>query len=699
MAIRMSGLNSGIDTDAIVSALMSAQKMKQTKVENKKTKLEWKQEIWSSLNTKLYNFYTSSLGKIKQQTSFKTKAATSSDTSKVTATATSSASEGTYKIKVNGLASAQYVTSGKLKGAEVTDADGNVSSGKVSNTTKLVDLIGADGKKGFSAGTQIAIKSADGLSTLTIDENTTVKQFVTACQNAGLSASFDETQQRFFIGSNTSGADQNFTITAGALTSDQLNVISDLKSAAGYDYLDSTAQKAVSKIFDQLQSGEKTYDDVSESLKSYVETAQEAAVKKYYQNQLTESYQSQYFSDSDHKTVSDAGKAAYIAAGHTEEDYNKLTDEEKASAVGSLVSTKVSEDLASDSYKTKIEDGVKNGISGASETFLTQSANDRVARMADFAKNYNSTMSNLTDASSQLSYMGMNKVTGDAVSEVNGDGMVVVKASDSSITYNGATLTSSSSTISVNGLTLNILGSTAGEEVTVSVTKDTSAVYDTIKDFITEYNSILKEMNTKYNASSARSYDVLTDDQKEAMTDDEVEKWETKIKDSLLRRDDTLSSLISSFRNDMMGTYTASNGKKYSLATLGVTTSTDYTEKGLLHIKGDEDDSEYSDDDNTLEQMLTDDPDTVMEVLTGITSNLYSDLQKKMSATKMSSALTFYNDKEMKSQLSDYKDEITKWKEKLADLEDRYYSQFTAMETAMAKLNSQQSYFSSMLGS
>ena len=86
MAIRMSGLNSGIDTDSIVSALMSAQKMKQTKVENKKTKLEWKQEIWSSLNTKLYNFYTSSLGKIKQQTSFKTKAATSSDTSKVTAT-------------------------------------------------------------------------------------------------------------------------------------------------------------------------------------------------------------------------------------------------------------------------------------------------------------------------------------------------------------------------------------------------------------------------------------------------------------------------------------------------------------------------------------------------------------------------------------------------------------------------------------
>ena len=69
-----------------------------------------------------------------------------------------------------------------------------------------------------------------------------------------------------------------------------------------------------------------------------------------------------------------------------------------------------------------------------------------------------------------------------------------------------------------------------------------------------------------------------------------------------------------------------------------------------------------------------------------------------MASTTMSSALTFYNDKEMASQLSDYKKEITKWETKLSEMEDRYYSQFTAMEKAMANLNSQQNYFSSMLG-
>jgi len=66
-----------------------------------------------------------------------------------------------------------------------------------------------------------------------------------------------------------------------------------------------------------------------------------------------------------------------------------------------------------------------------------------------------------------------------------------------------------------------------------------------VKNFVTKYNEILDELNTKYNAKSSRGYDPLTDEQKEAMSDDEIEKWETKIKDSLLRRDSTLNSIIS----------------------------------------------------------------------------------------------------------------------------------------------------------
>ena len=208
-------------------------------------------------------------------------------------------------------------------------------------------------------------------------------------------------------------------------------------------------------------------------------------------------------------------------------------------------------------------------------------------------------------------------------------------------------------------------------------------------------------MNKYYYADSSRGYDPLTDDQKEAMSDEEVEKWETKIKDSLLRRDSTLSGILETFRTSLTGiTVKASDGKTYSLANLGITTGKHYKEYGLLHIKGDEDDTDYADSENTLQSMINSDPDIVMEVMSGIASNLYNNINKKISTTTtMKSALSFYNDKEMTKQMTQYKKDIKSWETKLSDMEDRYYKQFSAMETALSKLQSQQNSLASYLGS
>ena len=159
------------------------------------------------------------------------------------------------------------------------------------------------------------------------------------------------------------------------------------------------------------------------------------------------------------------------------------------------------------------------------------------------------------------------------------------------------------------------------------------------------------------------------------MSDEEVEKWETKIKDSLLRRDSTLSGILETFRTSLTGiTVKASDGKTYSLANLGITTGKDYKEYGLLHIKGDEDDTDYADSENTLQSMINSDPDIVMEVMSGIASNLYNNINKKISTTTtMKSALSFYNDKEMTKQMTQYKKDIKSWETKLSDMEERYY--------------------------
>ena len=69
-----------------------------------------------------------------------------------------------------------------------------------------------------------------------------------------------------------------------------------------------------------------------------------------------------------------------------------------------------------------------------------------------------------------------------------------------------------------------------------------------------------------------------------------------------------------------------------------------------------------------------------------------------MGKTELSSSYTVYNDIQMKNEYDEYTKTIKKWEEKLKDMEDRYYKQFSAMETALAKLQSQTNSLASLLG-
>lgn len=712
MPIRVTGLTSGLDTESIVNQLMSAQRTKQTKVENKKQKLEWKQEIWKGLNTKIYGFYKDSLSKMKYSSNYSTKKASVSDSTKLTATASTKAAAGSYKVEIKSIASAQYVTSGKLS---YKDSSGNTNTATTS--TKLSDL-------GMSSGTVLKLEVGDKSSALEVKDDTTIKDFVNFCSNAGLNATFDEKQQRFFLSSKDSGEENSFSLSANTYSSEGDTAITELNDAVGLANLTSSQKtKYNSIVYGAIASGTQISDDDKETLKSIAVSSADADAKskatEFYRASLNKTYD---ISDEEKEKIKKKYDSDLTLSG---DDRTKAI----ADAIEKKKQSDIEEKLKTDEYKTKISEAVTKGITAEevrkAGLAVTDSSNaedpasiskytfEKTETRKENAENaiesavgkFNTAIESgiTSDNGSGLLKLGLSNFDG-ATSYKEGDlasNMVLSKAADTEIVYNGATLTSNNTSIEVAGVTLNLLGTTAaGESVNVTVSNDTSAVYDTIKEFITEYNSILKTMNTYYDAASASSYEVLTDEQKEAMSDDEVDKWNTKIKDSLLRRDSTLSGLISVMKTDMMGSYKASNGKTYSLANLGISTSSkNYNEGGLLHIKGDEDDDEFADSTNTLMKMLEEDPDTVKEVLSGLASNLYDSLNKKMSTSTMSSALTFYNDKEMASQLSDYKKEISNWESKLSDMEEKYYSQFSAMETALAKLQSQQNTLSSYLGS
>lgn len=269
--------------------------------------------------------------------------------------------------------------------------------------------------------------------------------------------------------------------------------------------------------------------------------------------------------------------------------------------------------------------------------------------------------------------------------------------SDAQFDYNGTTLTSSDNEVTVNGLSISLLGE--GTNVNIAVNHDVEAIYESVKDFVLKYNELLMDINEKLGADSSRGYKPLTSEEKEAMTDDEVKLWEDKIKKSLLRKDDILTSVVSSMRSILtLSTDVNTTGFDYeNLSELGIVTG-EYTEKGILHIQGDEDDSLYSLHDNKLKEAIEENPEGVFELMTALGDALYEDMSNRMKSNSLSSALTFYNDKYLSKEVTKYEEEIDKLEERLARVEERYYKQFTAMEQAIQKSNSTADWLTQQLG-
>lgn len=297
----------------------------------------------------------------------------------------------------------------------------------------------------------------------------------------------------------------------------------------------------------------------------------------------------------------------------------------------------------------------------------------------------------------------MQQITQAGTTQYNTDAKKI-DGTDSEIKLNGITYTSSLNTYSINGLSITALQATGdGDTNAISITTstDTQGIYDKIKDFLTQYNSLINEITSLYNADTAKGYEPLTDEEKDAMSESEVEKWEEKIKSSLLRRDDSLESIMNAMTNAMSKGFEI-NGKNYYLSNFGIKTlgyfNAPENQQYAYHIDGDEDDASVSGNNDKLMAMINSDPDTVVAFMQKLTSNLYDEIGKKMKSTTLSSVYTVYNDKEMASEYSDYTDTIKKWEEKLQQQEDYYYQKFSAMETALAKLNSQTSSLSSLLG-
>ena len=200
MSMRMTGMFSGMDTESIIQELVSA---KRTKVDTQKkaqTKLEWKQDAWKDLNTKLKNLQSKYIANMRFSDAYSKKTTKVSNSSAVSVITGEGAVNGVQTLEVARLAKTAYLTGGKIQ-----------SSKEVTALTTLGDL---DATLGDDFSGTITVGAGDKQKTLNIDKNTSISTVLNTMKEAGLNASYDAGQKRFFVSAKSSGKDGNFSITS-----------------------------------------------------------------------------------------------------------------------------------------------------------------------------------------------------------------------------------------------------------------------------------------------------------------------------------------------------------------------------------------------------------------------------------------------------------------------------------------------------
>ena len=159
-------------------------------------------------------------------------------------------------------------------------------------------------------------------------------------------------------------------------------------------------------------------------------------------------------------------------------------------------------------------------------------------------------------------------------------------------------VTRSTNTFVVNGIeyTLRKVHDANSDGETITLEQDIDAVVDVIKTFVEEYNKLVDMFSSKLSEEYDREYLPLTKEQKEAMSDREVELWEKRAKTGLLRNDPILRKIQSDMR---MALIEPIEGVGINLSSIGIT-SKSYHDKGKLYI-----------DEDKLRQAIINRPDEV----------------------------------------------------------------------------------------
>lgn len=261
------------------------------------------------------------------------------------------------------------------------------------------------------------------------------------------------------------------------------------------------------------------------------------------------------------------------------------------------------------------------------------------------------------------------------------------------LTVDGTEIERNTNAFELDGITIELTGKT-DVPIDLTTSRDTDKIVDSLKSFVEDYNTLIEDLNSRIGEdASYKSYAPLTSEQKAEMTDREIELWEEKSKEGLLRNDSNIGEFLSSMRKAL---YSSVESAGISLYDIGIETSSNWRDNGKLVFTESE-----------LRETLATNADGIQKLFTDPDEGLAVKLEKALKdAANVSSGspgtLVQYagtkdvlaTDNTIYREMKSISDVLTRLNASYEKEKSRYWKQFNAMEQALANLNSQSSWLS-----
>ncbi len=280
---------------------------------------------------------------------------------------------------------------------------------------------------------------------------------------------------------------------------------------------------------------------------------------------------------------------------------------------------------------------------------------------------------------------------------------------DAEITFemNGETrtITQDSNVFEIDGLDFEIKADMDATEAPIQATveQDFQPTVDAINDFVESYNELISTLNALYYADEYRDYEPLTNEERSAISEEEAKQWDDKAMSGILKGDTMIGDLLTGLRSSLSFSVSDTGLSAFDVGIDTKAWDEDWkTTQGQIELDADELMAALKEDSAAVQKMFTnleiDEEGKTDASVEGYTakSGLFVRMDSIMRdfGTQMSTNALV----ETRESINDFDNYIDEIISEMADKEERYWAEFSAMETMLAEMQSQQEWLTSQLG-